>query len=278
MTRERRWSNSRSCSIREMTAHCIASFCPNTATSASHTLKSLRHTVATPVKKCGRAASSLLPCTNVGTTTVPPGEPCGYISSGCGAKTAETPRSDSSWRSRSNVRGYLSKSSWAANCAGFTKIVARTSSACFFASSMSSRCPECRLPMVGTSPTLPTVRRQADNSARVRSNCTVPGLGLDDIARAYWSLGSGENVPAVISKEGVGTGHDAIGWPRNCCGMLARDFPVTGAGASFAGSSGCGSGHLSCSGKRPFSFSSSSATSLLEWRSPGKTPSRTSAA
>ena len=154
----------------------MASFWPKTATWGCVRLKSFRHTVATPVKKCGRAASSLLPATKRGTTTVPPGEPCGYISSEFrGAKTAAAPWAASSSTSRSNVRGYLSRSSWAANCAGFTKIVARTSSACFFASSTSSRCPLCRLPIVGTRPTLRAPCLHSRTSFRVRSTCTWPG-------------------------------------------------------------------------------------------------------
>eukprot|EP00443_Scrippsiella_acuminata_P104298 CAMPEP_0115766388 /NCGR_PEP_ID=MMETSP0272-20121206/103110_1 /TAXON_ID=71861 /ORGANISM="Scrippsiella trochoidea, Strain CCMP3099" /LENGTH=88 /DNA_ID=CAMNT_0003212325 /DNA_START=256 /DNA_END=518 /DNA_ORIENTATION=- len=83
-------SKSKSCSIRAITAHCMASFWPNMTTSGWHKLNNFKQTVATPVKKCGLHASSLLPRTNVGTTTVPPGDPVGYISSGPGANTART--------------------------------------------------------------------------------------------------------------------------------------------------------------------------------------------
>ena len=76
-----------------------------------------------------------------------------YISAGVGAKTASTPTELQSSISLSKVLGYLSKSSDGPNWIGFTKTETTTLSQVSFAFFIKLKCPSCKAPIVGTSPT-----------------------------------------------------------------------------------------------------------------------------
>ena len=99
----------------------------------SITLNSFVTTVATPRKNVGRVRPSIW-CPYPFTSTNVPFcwstvwvIPDGYISSTVGTNTAAAVRPATSTSARSSmsrgrVRGYVARSSWGANCAGFTKI------------------------------------------------------------------------------------------------------------------------------------------------------------
>mmetsp|Transcript_94 Transcript_94/g.322 ORF Transcript_94/g.322 Transcript_94/m.322 type:complete len:216 (-) Transcript_94:298-945(-) len=141
-----RTGTSRCLTIARTMHSCWKSFSPNTATSAEVTLNSLRTTVHTPPKKCGRlsaqrpaasepqgttcvlsvlgiAESASLSAASLalGWTLSSSSSSSAYMS--CGANTARCSVafvSAMSLTSSSRFRGYVSKSSCGANCAGLT--------------------------------------------------------------------------------------------------------------------------------------------------------------
>src|SRR5580704_5465077 len=74
------------------------------------------------------------------------------MSSAEGRNNPSTPDFASFSTSASSGRGYLDKSSFGANCVGFTKIEAYTGEHSFLALPTSARCPACSAPIVGTRP------------------------------------------------------------------------------------------------------------------------------
>ena len=132
-------------------ASCWKSFSPKKARQGPASEISLVTTVATPAKWPGRDWPSRRAASEPGSTTVA-GAPPGYISLAEGAKTRSTPAASAVARSRSRSDGYWVRSSPAANWSGFTKMVAATTSHVDTAALNSDRCPSCRAPIVGTSP------------------------------------------------------------------------------------------------------------------------------
>src|SRR5687768_7418858 len=84
-------------------------------------------------------------------------------------KATSQPRASSIARSCASCRGYLSKSSPGPNCVGLTKRLAIVRSAIDLERSISERCPSCRAPMVGTSPTVSPAAFQCETSALTAS-------------------------------------------------------------------------------------------------------------
>ena len=89
--------------LRRMSTDCCTSFRPKQATSGSARWKSFATTVSTPAKCPGRAAPSHRSAEGPGTTRIS-GE-AGYMTSTLGTKSASTPRSSASRRSRGRSRG-----------------------------------------------------------------------------------------------------------------------------------------------------------------------------
>src|SRR5919109_3620890 len=76
------------------------------------------------------------------------------MTSSVGIQTRFTPSGSSRLRSRPRSRGYLERSSFGPNWVGLTKIETTTWSHSSLARRTRERCPSCRYPIVGTSPTL----------------------------------------------------------------------------------------------------------------------------
>src|SRR5688572_13855943 len=94
------------------------------------------------------------------------------MTSSVGIQTRSTPRGSSRLRSRFRSRGYLERSSLGPNWVGLTKMDTITWSHSSLARRTSERCPSCRYPIVGTSPTLPgNESRAARRSVRVMALC-----------------------------------------------------------------------------------------------------------
>ena len=89
--------------IRRTSTVCWTSFRPKQATSGSARWKSFATTVSTPAKWPGRAAPSQRSAEGPGTIRISGGS--GYITASLGTKSASTPRSSASRRSRGRSRG-----------------------------------------------------------------------------------------------------------------------------------------------------------------------------
>eukprot|EP00982_Pelagococcus_subviridis_P010674 31018-Pelagococcus_subviridis.AAC.32 len=99
-----------------------------------------------------------------------------------GANTASTRISRSFAASPSSSRGYVPKSSFAANCAGLTYIETITTSATALARRTSSRWPSCRYPIVGTSAILRPAARCARDHARIVAEDSMTSMSRRDDA------------------------------------------------------------------------------------------------
>src|SRR5512138_943546 len=87
--------------------------------------------------------------------------------SAVGIQTRSTPSGSSKLKSRSRSRGYLDRSSLGPNWVGLTKMETTTWSHSSRARRTKERCPSCKYPIVGTSPTVPEKeRRKEPNSVR----------------------------------------------------------------------------------------------------------------
>jgi hypothetical protein len=110
-----------------------------------------------------------------------------YSPSRVGKSTASTPAFSSCAKSRASSRGYVSRSSCAPNCVGFTKIVATTMSVSLRARLTKAMCPSWRYPMVGTSPTLKSCR-----TARYAGGYDRPAEHLSGVLRTAGSAARNE--------------------------------------------------------------------------------------